>query len=158
MSENSRNSSVKQTDDFLSGPPSARQKAWGIIHEFYHLLLTHMKKERISRADLARRLNRSRSAVSQLLNKTPNFTVEKMVELADAVGLDLSLVTLQEKAELRSRPKQRYIYVVLDTSIKGEERQEFPANPPFLEIENSMRLEGISCHDLSYTADPRNLH
>jgi len=147
-------------DDFLSGPPSAKQKAWGIIHEFYHLLLTHMEKQKISRADLARKLNRSRSAVSQLLNKTPNFTVEKMVELADAVGLDLCLVTLQEKAELRSRPKHHYnIYMAVDTYKNNEWWwQEFSANQTVLKIENRMMLKGIACNDLSYTADISNLH
>lgn len=157
MSENSKNSSVEEMDDFLSGPPSARQKAWGIIHAFYHLLLTHMEKKRITRAELARRLKRSRSAVSQLLNKTPNFTVEKMVELADAVGLDFSLVTLQEMAELRSRPKQNYIYVIVDTSKRAEERHEFPANPPMLEILDGLKWE-IPCKDLSRTANAIYLH
>lgn len=50
-----------------------------------------MKKEGIKRADIATKLSVSPAAVSKLLNKTPNISLRKMVELADSVGLDIKL-------------------------------------------------------------------
>jgi len=51
-----------------------------------------MEKNKITKADLARKLGKSRAAISPMINKTPNITVIKMVEIADAVGIDLSVV------------------------------------------------------------------
>lgn len=78
-------------ENFLEGKPSVNQKAWDIIHQFYHLILTKMEKDNIKRSDIAVRLNISKAAVSKRLNNTPNTSVLKMVELADAVGLDINL-------------------------------------------------------------------
>ncbi|MBU4446148.1 MAG: helix-turn-helix transcriptional regulator [Candidatus Marinimicrobia bacterium] len=91
MSENSK-SSLKEINDFFSAEPDAEDKAWIIIDEFYHYVATYMKNNNISRADLARRLEKSRAAVSQMFNKTPNLTIKKMVEIADAIGVNLSIV------------------------------------------------------------------
>jgi len=82
----------KEIDHFFSAPPSASEKAWDMILDFYHNILTYMEENNISQADLARKLNKSRSAVSQMLSKTPNITVKKMVEIADAVGLDFTII------------------------------------------------------------------
>ena len=38
-----------------------------------------MKKRKISKSSLAKKLGKSRSAVSQMFNKTPNITIKKMV-------------------------------------------------------------------------------
>jgi len=83
---------LKDINEFFSAEPDTEDKAWIIIDEFYHYVATYMKNNNISRADLARRLEKSRAAVSQMFNKTPNLTVKKMVEIADAVGIDLSVV------------------------------------------------------------------
>jgi len=83
----------KEIDDFFSSSPSVNQKAWGMINEFYHLILTHMEKNNITRADLSRKLGKSRSAISQLFNKTPNITVRKMVEIAEAINLDIHILS-----------------------------------------------------------------
>lgn len=77
--------------DFFSAPPDVNEKAWGLIHDFYHALITYMGKNNISRSDLATRMNKSRSAISQLFNKTPNITLKKMVEIADALDQNLKL-------------------------------------------------------------------
>lgn len=71
--------------------PDAEEKAWDMIHEFYHLVLSRMEREGINRADLARKLGKSRSAVSQMFNKTPNLSIIKMMEIADAVGVEISI-------------------------------------------------------------------
>lgn len=88
MKKNSKN-----IDDFFGKEPTIGQKAWDIINQFYHLVLTKMEEDGISRADLARRLGKSRAAISHMFNETPNITVKKMVEIADAVELNINLTT-----------------------------------------------------------------
>jgi transcriptional regulator with XRE-family HTH domain len=89
--------------EFLEDNPNRR--AWGIINEFYHYLLTYMDANNISRADLARRAGKSRSAVSQMFNKTPNLTIRKMVEIADAVGLEIEIIPKKIKATRKIEKK-----------------------------------------------------
>jgi len=83
----------KDVDKFFRAPLTPNQKAWSLIHEFYHIILTYMKEREISKADLARKLGKSRASISQMFNKTPNLTIKKMAEIADAVGIDVKIYT-----------------------------------------------------------------
>lgn len=98
----------KEINDFFSRKPDAEQKAWGIINMFYHMVLTKMEKENMSRADLAKKLNVSRASVSQMFNKTPNLSIKKMVEIAESVNLELSItekvMAVEEEYITSSRP------------------------------------------------------
>ncbi len=89
----------KTIDEFFGEEPSNNQKAWGLIHEFYHLILSYMEEYNISKADLAKRLGKSRSAITQMFNKTPNITLKKMVEIADAIGIDIHISSPQIEYE-----------------------------------------------------------
>jgi hypothetical protein len=60
--------------------------AWDLLYQFYYHVNEQMDKHQIKRADIAAKLGKSRSAISQLLNNTPNISLMKMAELADAVG------------------------------------------------------------------------
>ena len=99
----------KDVEDFFASPPSANEKAWGMIHDFYHMMLTYMEEQGISKADLAKRLGRSRSAITQMFQKTPNITIKKMVEIADAIGLDMQLNSQQmPRSEAQTSPSTVY--------------------------------------------------
>ncbi len=87
MSKNLENS----INSFFGRKPTINQKAWKILDQFYHLVLTKMEQDNISRADLSRKLGKSRPAISQMFNKTPNISIKKMIEISDAVGLDINL-------------------------------------------------------------------
>ncbi|MEA2076875.1 MAG: helix-turn-helix transcriptional regulator [Candidatus Marinimicrobia bacterium] len=87
----------KKVNDLLHAELTTEDKAWDIIFEFYHHVLTRMEEQNMTQADLARKLGKSRSAISQLLNKTPNISVIRMVEIADAVGLEFSLTPIKSK-------------------------------------------------------------
>jgi transcriptional regulator with XRE-family HTH domain len=89
-------------NNFILEKPSAEEKAWGMILDYYHFILTYMDENNISKADLARNLNKSRASVSQMFNKTPNITIKKMVEIADAVGVDFTLVPEYEMRKLET--------------------------------------------------------
>lgn len=97
MKKNSQ-SIYEEVEALFSRIPTTNQKAWGLINDFYHLVLTFMEKNNISQADLARMLGKSRSAISQMFNKTPNISIKKMAEIADAIGLTIKITT-PEKAE-----------------------------------------------------------
>lgn len=95
----------KEIDDFFSQPQSENQKAWGKIHDFYHQILTYMEENNIIKADLAKRLGKSRAAISQMFNKTPNITLLKMIEIANAVGVEINIETnyFREKCETNKK-------------------------------------------------------
>lgn len=50
-----------------------------------------MEKSRVTRADLARELNKSNAYVTQILRGERNFTIETMVELAEALESNLAI-------------------------------------------------------------------
>jgi len=118
MKKNSKNS-FKEIDDFFSSPPTPNQKAWGIINEFYHLILTYMEKNNIKKADLARKLGKSRSAVSQMFNKTPNVTIKKIVEISEAVGLDIDITSRQIETRQNIRNTEENKYDVIDLTFES---------------------------------------
>jgi len=117
MQKNSKNI-YKEIEDFFLAEPDAGQKAWDIIHDFYNLILTEMEKKGIRQVDLAKKLNISPAAVSKLLNKTPNISLKKMVELADSVGLDL-VITSVRKDMYNTKPKS--MMVAEDKAKYGKE-------------------------------------
>ncbi|HED08021.1 MAG TPA: XRE family transcriptional regulator [Ignavibacteria bacterium] len=90
MKKNFKNT-TKVFEEFFASKPSVNQKAWGLINDFYNIILTYMDLKNISKAKLAEKTGKSRSAISQMFNKTPNITLKKMVEIADSIGLDINL-------------------------------------------------------------------
>lgn len=90
MKKNLKNLS-NEIDDIFLADPTPNQKAWGLIHDFYHTVLICMEENGISKAELAKRMNISRSAISQTFNETPNISIKKMVEIADALEYDLNI-------------------------------------------------------------------
>lgn len=80
-----------EIQDFFDAPPTVNQKAWGAIHMFYHEILTIMNEKNIKKVDLAKKMGKSKSAISKMLNGTPNISIKKMAELADAVGAEISI-------------------------------------------------------------------
>lgn len=124
MKKNLKNIS-KDIDKLFDQPPNANQKAWGIINEFYHLILAEMENQNISKAKLAQKLGKSRSAISQMFNKTPNITVRKMVEIADSIGLDLSIIPTELKKEIGT-VQEKYVFVLTDPA--GYRQDHIPQN------------------------------
>ncbi len=102
MKKNLKNS-YQRVNDFFAAPPSPNQKAWEFIADFYNLVLTYMQENNIKQSDLAKKLGISRSAVSQLLNQTPNISAKKMVEIADAIGITLQIQSPEINAFQREK-------------------------------------------------------
>ena len=114
-------------DDFFASPPSSLEKAWDLIGDFYETIMSKMEREGISRADLAAKLGVSRAAVSQMFNKTPNVTIKKMVEIADAVGVELSISGYENEVVKQERDAYSF-------EISSEVEQEPNFNVIFIPI------------------------
>jgi transcriptional regulator with XRE-family HTH domain len=95
----------KSFDEFFSEEPDSYSKAISLLNDFYHLVLTYMEREKIKPIDIAKKMNKSRSWVSQLFNKKPNISLYKMVEIADAVGIDLEIFSEQVPFDYDKRVK-----------------------------------------------------
>lgn len=124
MKKNLKNS-LQEIEKIFSEEPSVNQKAWGIINDFYHLILSRMEEEGINKADLAKRLGRSRSAISQMFSKNPNLTIKKMVEIADSIGLDLTIIPTELKKEIG---KKIYEYVYISSDPRSYRQGQFQLN------------------------------
>ncbi|MBC8385880.1 MAG: helix-turn-helix transcriptional regulator [Candidatus Cloacimonetes bacterium] len=82
---------IKEFEDFFEKKPDSGEKAWGLIHDFYNDILSYMESNNIKKSDLAAKLNVSRPAVSKIFSETPNISVKRMVEIADAVGMEIKI-------------------------------------------------------------------
>jgi transcriptional regulator with XRE-family HTH domain len=66
-----------------------------LVAEASEVIAGLMAKQNLSKADLARRLNKSRAWVTQLLSGKANMTVRTLAEVAHTLGAE---VTLQAQA------------------------------------------------------------
>ena len=114
-------------NSFFSTEPDAEEKAWEIIHDFYHEILTFMEKNGIKKSELAKRLGKSRSAITQMFNKTPNITIKKLVEIADAVGIEFELKPKEKEITIENNVKE-HDFVVNKKQVKRQPSRI----PPFI--------------------------
>ena len=86
-----------------------------------------MEQERITKAELARRLGTSRAYITKLLQGSANFTLDSLVKVAKALESKLS-VKLSPKAseELGSIWDARRVTFSLAESALQRRREEFP--------------------------------
>jgi|LSQX01.2.fsa_nt_gb ribosome-binding protein aMBF1 (putative translation factor) len=78
---------VKYVEEFTK-ELSVNQKAWGIVNDFYHFLLTEMEKQKISKEELSKKLGKQKS---KIFDKTTKMNIYEMVEIADSVGLNIKI-------------------------------------------------------------------
>lgn len=145
MKKHSKNI-LEEIDDLFDQPPTANQRAWGIINEFYHLILTHMEKQNITKAELAKKLGKSRSAISQMFNKTPNITVRKMVEIANSIGLDFDIVPSYLKKEIGKKAENKYIIIHVSNEYFSKEI----IGKPMLKIKEAESYQYMSSIDATF--------
>jgi len=62
-----------------------------IILDLTEQVCKRMKDKNITRTQLAQKLQVSPAAVSKILNGNPNFTIKTLLQLADALNLDLEI-------------------------------------------------------------------
>lgn len=76
-------------DNWFTEEETSLDRAYDTLFEFYHRILTIMDEKGIKKSDLAKKMNKSRSYITQLFNNNLNISILKMVELSDAVGYDI---------------------------------------------------------------------
>lgn len=63
----------------------------GYILDLTRQICTVMEAKKISRAELARKMNVSKAYITELLTGTPNLTLESMLKLSEALGGKLTV-------------------------------------------------------------------
>lgn len=81
----------KSVDYWVSGP----------ITEFAEDIWRLMEEQKVSRAELARRLGTSRAYVTKLLGGNANFTLQTMTKVAMALGATVHVHVADQKAVTR---------------------------------------------------------
>lgn len=94
---------LKDFNNFFEKEPNSKIQAWSLLNEFYHILLTYMKNQGITQSELAQKVGVSRSAISQLFNRQPNITLNKISEISNSIGLKLSFSSDQIKPMYESK-------------------------------------------------------
>lgn len=81
-----------QYDVLMENPEFRKQLSVDtLVAEASELIARLMAKENLSKADLARRLNRSRAWVTQLLSGRTNMTIRTLAEVSFALGAEVKL-------------------------------------------------------------------
>lgn len=73
----------------------------GLVTEAGELIARLMEEQKVSRAELARRLGRSRAYVTQMLRGTTNLTLRTLAEVAYALGAEVKLKAVPLEHEQR---------------------------------------------------------
>lgn len=106
-----------QYDVLMENPEFRKQlSVETLVAEASELIARLMAKENLSKADLARRLNRSRAWVTQLLSGRTNMTIRTLAEVSFALGAEVKLS--EQRAPGSSAPTQP----LRQPAPKGRER------------------------------------
>jgi len=79
---------TEKLDKFANDPEFLAEEA---ILEFTEKLVAKMQEQKVSRAELAKRLDVSKSFITKLLNGNPNMTIKTMVAIAAMLDCRLNL-------------------------------------------------------------------
>lgn len=85
---------AEMVKELRQSPTYAREAARDSISD---QICRKMERRKVSRAEMARRLKTSRSYVTQLLQGNGNFTLDKMAEIARALGCELRVQLVETK-------------------------------------------------------------
>ena len=95
---------LKDFNEFFEKEPDAKLQSWSLLNDFYNILIKYMEMNSIKRTQLAEKLGVSRSAISQLFNKSPNISLNKISEIAIAIGLRIKI-----SSDQIDKPKENYL-------------------------------------------------
>lgn len=133
-----------------------------LILEITEKISQRMKKKKIKRTDLAVLLEVSRPAVTKILDGNSNFTLRKLLSLADALGLDLE-INFKEK-DMVERVIPVYDIYSYDSEASEEEKGYYTSSAitsgsaetisindasasitvPFLDVEKSIFAKAVN--------------
>lgn len=99
---------MKTQHDVLMEDPEFRKlfSVESLVTRASELIATLMVEQGVSKADLARRLNKSRAWVTQLLSGQANMTVRTLAEVVHALGGEVALQSQAPRWKGAATPRQ----------------------------------------------------
>ena len=123
---------ITKYDELMSAPEFRKEMAIeSLVAEAAEGIAQLMAAQNLSKADVARRLNKSRAWVTQLLNGKANMTIRTLAEVTFALGGQLSIQSkLEYKAATPRRETWRPIAGKMSGYVpsRGDGSFSFPAN------------------------------
>ena len=116
--------SKSQYDVHMEDPEFRRMMASeSLVEDAAELVARRMKEENVSKADLARKLGKSRAWVTQILAGSANMTIRTLAELMFALDSEVSLSAKNpqwgEASKMPPAPAATIRYRLLDWSQQG---------------------------------------
>ena len=98
---------MKTQHDILMEDPEFRRlfTAEALVAETAEAIAKSMAEQRVSKADLARRLNKSRAWVTQLLGGKANMTVRTLAEVVYALDGEVKLRIQTPSWKIAGKPR-----------------------------------------------------
>ncbi len=88
-----------------------------IILDLTEQVCKRMKNKNITRTQLAEKLQVSPAAVSKVLNGNPNFTIKTLLQLADALNLNLDIKFTDRTVFAQVQPQPRPTLAITSTNF-----------------------------------------
>ncbi len=97
---------MKTQHDILMQDPEFRRllSIESLVAEAAELIARLMAEQNVSKADLARRLNKSRSWVTQLLSGKANMTIRTLAEVTYALDAEVKLSAHRQNWQTSGKP------------------------------------------------------
>ena len=109
-------------DALAESPEEARNLK--MRSQLMHAIEAYIARESITQAVAAKRLGVPRSRVSELVNgRIGKFTIDKLVNMADRVGLSTTISIDEVRAPSETRPYTQRILGIDFTSCPGSKKQ-----------------------------------
>jgi len=90
-------------EELIQDPEARKQLATeSLVLEATETVIELMQDQNVTKAELARRLGRSRAFVTQLLDGRANMTLKTLAEVAQALGRELSIAVKPTAASTRA--------------------------------------------------------
>ena len=99
----------------------------GLVTDAAELVARLMQEQGINKAELARRLGKSRAWVTQLLNGKANMTMRTLAELAYVLGAEVDLAVQQQPTKKKSESVVRtknVLYEIPNLQISLKDQPE----------------------------------
>lgn len=90
-------------------------KTEGVILELTEKIVEIMERNKVSRTELANRLNVSNAYITKLLNGNPNLTIKSLVSIASALSRDLDISLPCQVEDLQNYQRTEIKNVVTQT-------------------------------------------
>ncbi len=101
----------------LMGSPEFRKlyAIEGLVAEAGEFIARLLEEQRVSKAELARRLGKSRPYITQMLSGSTNLTVRTLAEVAYALGVEVKLEAVPLQAARQAAEVQRPVWKVIES-------------------------------------------